>query len=76
MNHMVSQIRKRLLSSLCVLLLMGGILFATSSALAISLLPSGEYDLPDLHRPVLQSTDPPYSPYAGRPADYQPSHPE
>jgi len=74
MNHMFSQIRQRLFSSLCVLLLMGSILFAASSALAVSL-PSGEYDLPDLNLPKALP-EKPYSPYAGRPNRYTPNFPQ
>ncbi|NEP34763.1 MAG: DUF3604 domain-containing protein [Moorea sp. SIO3B2] len=50
-------------------------LFSSNSALAISL-PPGEYDLPDFNRPVPLPGEIPYSPYAGRPDEYQPSHPQ
>ncbi|NES45359.1 DUF3604 domain-containing protein, partial [Moorena sp. SIO2C4] len=51
-------------------------LFVSNSALAVSLLPPGEYDLPDFNRPVPLPGEIPYSPYAGRPDEYQPSHPQ
>ncbi len=44
MNRTFSQIRKLFLTGLCICLLMGNILIPSSSALAVSLLPPGEYD--------------------------------
>lgn len=78
MNRTVSlsQIRKLLIIGLCICFVIGNILFSSNSALAVSLLPPGEYDLPDLNRPVPPIGEIPYSPYAGRPAEYQPSHPQ
>ncbi|NEO48507.1 MAG: DUF3604 domain-containing protein [Moorea sp. SIO4A3] len=52
-------------------------LFSSNSALAVSL-PSGEYDFLNINRPTTLPAEEkdPYSPYAGRPAEYQPSHPQ
>ncbi|EGJ34149.1 hypothetical protein LYNGBM3L_23650 [Moorena producens 3L] len=50
-------------------------LFVSNSALAISL-PPGEYEIPYFNRPVPLPGEIPYSPYAGRPDEYQPSHPQ
>lgn len=44
MNRTFSQIRKLFLTGLCICLVIGNILFPSSSALAVSLLPPGEYD--------------------------------
>lgn len=76
MNRIFPQ-TKRLLARVCALLFVGSILLAPNNALAVSL-PSGEYDFLDINRPTTLPAEEkdPYSPYAGRPAEYQPSHPQ
>jgi hypothetical protein len=66
MNRTFSQIRKLFLAGLCICFLIGGLLFASRSALAISL-PPGDYEL-KLERPVPPIAEiKPYSPYVGEP---------
>ncbi len=76
MKRILSQI-KWLCAGFCALLFFGSILFVPNSALAISL-PSGEYDFLNIDRSTTLSGEEQenYSPYAGRPAEYQPSYPE
>ncbi|WP_287312001.1 DUF3604 domain-containing protein [Moorena sp. SIO1G6] len=77
MNRTVSrlQIRKLFIIGLCICFLIGNMLFVSNSALAISL-PPGEYEIPYFNRHVPLPGEIPYSPYAGRPDEYQPSHPQ
>ncbi|GET43895.1 DUF3604 domain-containing protein [Microseira wollei] len=61
------QIRKLFLTGLCICFLIGSILFASSSALAVSLLPPGEYDLPKEGAVTLPADIRHYSPYVDPP---------
>lgn len=58
----LSRLRKLFLTGLCICLLMGNILFASSSALAVSL-PPGEYE--DVGEAIPLESDYDYPPYAG-----------
>ena len=73
MNRTFSQICKLLITGLCICLAIGNILFPSSSALAVSLLPPGEYE--EIGKPLSTPEvdcrfDPNaecYSPYVERP---------
>lgn len=58
MNRTFSRIRKLLITGLCICLLMGIILIPSSSALALSSLTPGEYDLTEQQSSVDCSSDP------------------
>ena len=73
MNRTFTQIRKLLITGLCICLLIGNILFPSNSALAAlpldeTALPAGEYDFPVLNGLIQPPKKPKttYSPYAGR----------